>query len=187
MTSSDRPRLPAALKRAVLVEAGHRCAIPTCRQHPTQIHHIEGFARTREHRFVDLIALCATCHDRVTRGQIDQRSVRQYKANLAVLNSRYEPFERRILLDLANQGREGDPGAIVTAGGLTVLFGNLLSDGFVEEWDQYTNEKLGYYRVGFPKASRWKLTESGRRFAERVLGADPLELMDEETEGISLL
>ena len=140
-----------------------------------------------KHRFENLIALCATCHDRVTRRQIDQRSIRQYKANLAVLNSRYEPFERRILLELANQRPEDGPGAIVTAGGLTVLFGNLLNDGFIEEWDQHTNEKLGYYRVGFPKASRWQLTGSGRRFAELLLGAEPLELMDEETEGISLL
>jgi hypothetical protein len=29
-----RPAIPATVKRAVLVEAGHRCAIPTCRQAP---------------------------------------------------------------------------------------------------------------------------------------------------------
>jgi len=44
--------------RAVLVEAGHRCAIPTCRQHPVDVDHIDDWATVKEHRFENLIALC---------------------------------------------------------------------------------------------------------------------------------
>lgn len=170
---TSRPPIPAELERMVFVESGHRCAIPTCRQHPVQIHHIVDWAKSPEHRFENLIALCATCHDRVTRGQIDKKSVRQYKHNLGVLVARYEPFERRILVQLA---RQDPPGAIVTTGGLTVLFGNLLNDGLIEEWDQFpSNEKLGAVRVGFPRASRWVLTETGRNLAMKIIGAEPID------------
>ena len=36
----NRPPIPADIKRKVLVEAGHRCAIPTCRYIEVEIHHI---------------------------------------------------------------------------------------------------------------------------------------------------
>ena len=45
-------------KREDLVEADHRCAIPTCRQTPVEIHHIVPLARVHEHTFDNLIALC---------------------------------------------------------------------------------------------------------------------------------
>ena len=48
----------ARTKREDLVEADHRCAIPTCRQTPVEIHHIVPLARVHEHTFDNLIALC---------------------------------------------------------------------------------------------------------------------------------
>jgi hypothetical protein len=166
----------------VLVEAGDRCAIPTCRQHPVQVHHIEGYALQPEHRFSDLIALCATCHDRVTRGQIDRLAVRRYKANLAILNSRYEPFERRVLLDLAQQA--GERPAFVTPGGLGLFFGNLLADGLIVEQDQMTGEQLPPIRMGFNQVSRWELTAKGRAVAVTILGAELLD-PDDEPAGLT--
>jgi hypothetical protein len=44
-----RPPIPSELYRAVLIEAGHRCAIPTCRQIPIEIAHI----MPKEKEFVD--------------------------------------------------------------------------------------------------------------------------------------
>lgn len=73
----------------MLVEAGHRCAIPTCLASPVVIAHIVPWAKVREHAFPNLIALCPTCHARYDRGEIDRQSMLQYKANLAALNSRY--------------------------------------------------------------------------------------------------
>jgi len=35
-----RENIPAELKRSILVEAGHKCAIPTCRHMEVEIHHI---------------------------------------------------------------------------------------------------------------------------------------------------
>ena len=94
-----RPAIGAALRRQVLIEAGHRCAIPTCRAHPVEIEHIDDWVTVREHRFENLIALCPTCHARKGNrpGQIDRQSLKIYKANLALLNIRYGEYERRLL------------------------------------------------------------------------------------------
>ena len=46
----SRPAIPRDLERALFVEAGHRCAIPTCRAvAPLEIEHIEDWAKVREH------------------------------------------------------------------------------------------------------------------------------------------
>lgn len=93
----DRPDIPTHLRRQVLVEAGHRCAIPTCRQTPVELAHIIPWAKCQKHEFENLIALCPTCHTRFDRGDIDKRSIEMYKQNLSLLNSRYGDYEQRIL------------------------------------------------------------------------------------------
>ena len=92
-----RPAIPAKLKRDVLVEAGHRCAIPTCKATTTEIAYIVPWETVREHTFENLIALCPNCHTRFDRGEVDRRSMQQYKANLGIINGRYGETERRIL------------------------------------------------------------------------------------------
>lgn len=94
---ADRPDIPTHLRRQVLVEAGHRCAIPTCRQPPVELAHIIPWAKCQKHEFENLIALCPTCHTRFDRGDIDKKSMEMYKQNLSVLNSRYGDYEQRIL------------------------------------------------------------------------------------------
>ena len=74
--------IPAKLKRKVLVEAGHRCAIPTCHQKEVQIHHIIPWADCQEHKYENLIALCANCHTRADKNELDRISLRTYKDNL---------------------------------------------------------------------------------------------------------
>jgi HNH endonuclease len=102
----SRPPIPAALKRQVLVEAGHRCAVPTCRQTPVDIHHIVFWENRQDHEFENLIALCPTCHRRVHTGEIDKKSVNLYKHNLSVLNSRYGEYEQRVLQHFVDNPEE---------------------------------------------------------------------------------
>ena len=106
---SKRPPIPRGLRREVEVEAGHRCAIPTCRQTSgLEIHHIVPWAKVREHTFENLILLCAVCHARATKGEIDQTAMKQHKLNLGLMTQRYGDFERRILewfLDAGNLDR----------------------------------------------------------------------------------
>jgi len=80
--SDGRPRIPRELERRILVEAGHRCAIPTCRAYPVEVAHIVPWADVKEHTYENLIALCPTCHARYDRGDIDRSSMRQYKRQL---------------------------------------------------------------------------------------------------------
>ena len=81
---AKRPKVPSELRRRVLIEAGHRCAIPTCRSTPVEIAHIVPWATVRKHEFKNLIALCPTCHTRFDdpHGPIDRKAMKQYKANL---------------------------------------------------------------------------------------------------------
>ena len=97
-STSERRAIPAALKREVLVEAGHRCAIPTCRHTTVEIAHIVPWKKVKEHTFDNLIALCPTCHTLYdTDKKIDQKAMLIYKDNLGLLNGRYSEFERRVL------------------------------------------------------------------------------------------
>ncbi|MFB1044363.1 HNH endonuclease [Streptomyces chrestomyceticus] len=87
--SAKRPAVPRDLRRRVLVEAGHRCAIPTCRATPVEIAHIIPWAKVKKHEFSNLIALCPNCHTHFDspHGPLDRKSMREYKANLNPLLS----------------------------------------------------------------------------------------------------
>lgn len=78
----NRPAVPRQLARDLLVEAGHRCAIPTCRATTLELAHITPWAKTRAHDFDNMIALCPNCHTRFDKGEIDRLSMLQYKAEL---------------------------------------------------------------------------------------------------------
>jgi len=94
---NNRRTIPAALVREVKMESGHRCAIPTCKQTPLDLHHIVPWETCQKHEFDNLIALCPTCHRRAHDGDIDRKSIKMYKHNLSIVNSRYGDYERRIL------------------------------------------------------------------------------------------
>ncbi len=95
-----RPTIRAELKRRVLIEAGHRCAIPTCRHIEVDIHHIIPWSESQAHEYDDLIALCPNCHRRADRGDIDRKSLRIYKASLRNAHDKYSQFEMDTLFDL---------------------------------------------------------------------------------------
>lgn len=85
MPENHRPGIQAELRRRVLLEAGHRCAIPTCKFPDIDVHHIVPWSKCREHRFENLIALCPNCHRRVHKGEIDRKSLLLYKNRLVAL------------------------------------------------------------------------------------------------------
>nr|WP_178118553.1 HNH endonuclease [Pseudomonas sp. SZ57] len=79
----SRAAIPAEVRRAVLVESGHRCAIPRCNETELDVHHIVPWETCRTHDYANLIALCPLCHRRTHKGEIDRKSLMIYKANLA--------------------------------------------------------------------------------------------------------
>ena len=79
-----RPPIPAELERMVLIESGHSCAIPSCKQTPVEICHIEPWSKVKEHKFENLIALCPTHHSRYDNTkEIDRKSMQKYKSMLS--------------------------------------------------------------------------------------------------------
>ncbi|MBW3099163.1 HNH endonuclease [Pseudohoeflea coraliihabitans] len=104
MSCSDgerRPPIPAEIRRRVLVEAGHRCAIPTCRYIEVDIHHIIQWAKCQAHEYDNLIALCPNCHRRADKGEIDRKSLRLYKANLRFAHDKFSQVEIDVLFEVA--------------------------------------------------------------------------------------
>jgi hypothetical protein len=190
-------KIPVALRRLVLVEAGHRCAIPTCRQHPVEVDHIEDWARVKEHRFENLIALCPTCHTRKGEkpGQIDRASLKIYKANLGILNSRYGELERRVLEVFAWRRQQGLEDTLIQLSGtdrISMMY--LVQDGYVEimapgkayitirdgQWSAYaTDVEVG----GAPIFEHYRLTEAGKKFLETWLEARPIDPIADEGDG----
>jgi Protein of unknown function (DUF3298)/HNH endonuclease len=79
---NDRPQIPADLRRRILVEAGHRCAIHSCRHPEVDLHHIVPWEQCKRHEYDNLIALCPNCHRRADSQEIDRSSLRMYKARL---------------------------------------------------------------------------------------------------------
>lgn len=163
-----RDTVTAPIVRAVLVEAGHRCAIPTCGATTTEIAHIVPWAETKDNSFENLIALCPNCHTRYDqKKEIDRLAMKMYKHNLSILKNRYGEFERRLFEVLA---KSGERVFVVGAGG-DLPVANAVKDGFFE--DKHV-EGIGLqlygsngYSKNFPMSFTFWVTDSGVEFLKR--------------------
>lgn len=165
-----RPDIPRELERALLVEAGHRCAIPTCRTVvPLIIEHIDDWAKVKEHRFENMIVLCANCHGLKGDGprKLDRKALRQYKINLGVVNSRYGDIERRVLEFFAVNPGIND---IILPGGLDILLLYLVKDRLLAKIPPAGSTYFG----SVPMQQGYMLTSAGREFVGRWAAAQPV-------------
>jgi hypothetical protein len=142
----------------------------------------------KAHAVENLIALCPTCHTRYDNGDIDRISMRQYKANLAILNNRYTDIERQLLrafvrkLDVAKGFVPS-----VTAAGLADLVGigrvriysemdwmlvNLVDDGLITFRDH--EHRVLQEQERALNAKVVELTAKGAEFLEHWMSAEPL-------------
>jgi len=72
----SRQKIPHNIRSDVLVEAGYRCAVPTCRGIlAIDIHHIVPVKEGGPNELFNLIALCPTCHALYERGVIDKTAI----------------------------------------------------------------------------------------------------------------
>ena len=124
----SRPPIPADLKRRVLVEAGHRCAIPTCRYITVELHHIVPWETCQDHDYHNLIALCPNCHNRADRGDIDRKSLRIYKASLRFTHDKFSQFEVDTLSEACKLPINA---GISYPRGMELLVKRLVDSGFV--------------------------------------------------------
>ena len=126
--TENRPPIPADLERRVLLEAGHRCAIPTCRHIEVEIHHIIPWNKCKKHEYENLIALCPNCHKRADSDDIDRKSLRAYKANLRLAHDKFSNFEVDMLFGLHNK----PDGWFEVPHFLLLLINRILQAGYVQ-------------------------------------------------------
>lgn len=161
-----RKAIPAEIRRTVLVEAGHRCSIPTCRQMVgVELHHITPWAKCHEHKADNLIALCSTCHARVHEGKIDEVSLRMYKANLQKLHDVYTQLEVDVLFEAFHKG------SVPFANYLLIFVKRLLDSELI------VSKNPGVYIMsGGVNASpcHLALTDKGREYVKALIQADEL-------------
>jgi hypothetical protein len=163
-----RDTVPAKVVRSVLVEAGHRCAIPTCRATTTEIAHIVPWAESQDNSSENLIALCPTCHTRYDqKKEIDRLAMKMYKHNLGILNNRYGDFERRLFEVLATTGER----VFVLGAAGNLLVANAVKDRFFE--DKHV-EGMGFevkgsngFSKNFPMTFTYWVTDAGVEFIKR--------------------
>jgi hypothetical protein len=150
-------RVPTARKRMVLVEAGHRCAIPTCRHPTTEIAHIVPESQSHDDTFENLIALCAKCQKK----EIDRQSIRMYKRNLEILNSRYSDFERRVFDQIA----ETDRRSFIVEAGLEIPLLHSVNDGLLKRVELVP----AAIQRGAPTQYKYEVTDEGLDFVNRYI------------------
>jgi hypothetical protein len=154
MATPQRPPIPAALERLLLVECGHRCAIPTCRQHPVELAHIIPWAQVKVHKFENLIALCPTCHTRYDNGEIDRQSMRTYKLNLLLVHSRYGDLEQRLIRMLVKDRTTDE---FWWFADMQILLPYLLDDGLIQDTGKMRKQ-------GGLVQKLYKLTKNGQMY-----------------------
>jgi hypothetical protein len=150
-----------ARQRMALVEAGHRCAIPTCRHPTTEIAHIVPESQSHDDSFANLIALCPKCQNK----EIDAQRIRMYKHNLEILNSRYSDLERRVFEQIA----ETDRRSFIVEAGLEIPLLHAVNDGLLKrvELAPVANQQ------GEPTQHKYEVTDEGLAFINRyVCGED---------------
>ena len=159
--TESRPPIPADIKRRVLVEAGHRCAIPTCRHIEVEVHHIVPWAKCMTHEYDNLIALCPNCHSRADRKDIDPTSLRLYKINLRFAHDKFSQLEIDVLFEanLCQPGQSMDWPPF-----MRILIKRILDAGFVEIPDRQNGGVfVNKMRID---PDRLFITDKGREFIQ---------------------
>lgn len=162
MGKENRPAIDSELRRKILVEAGHRCAIPTCRNIHVDIHHIIPWEKCKKHEYTNLIALCPNCHRMAEKEEIDKKSLRLYKNNLRLLYDKFTIFEIDILFELNNLPKEK---AIQFPPYLILLVKRLIDAGHIEWIKTLTGVIIGGMKSN---PDYLKITPSGKEFVKNL-------------------
>jgi len=160
--------IPAEIRRAVLLEAGHACAIPTCQFPATEFAHIEPYAKVRRHEVSNIVALCPNHHHLFDQKKsIDRKAIKLYKTKLQFLNHRYTRYELRVLALLAQKE------AVVASGEIETM--GLLMDGLIVNAKTFETQSIvitdnasgrTVFEDAFVQSFAARLTEKGRDFIE---------------------
>jgi hypothetical protein len=168
-----RKRLPIDVKQQVLIEAGYRCAVPTCRNIlALDLHHIEELKQGGSDDPANLIALCPTCHALFHRKIISLEAVRFWKGMLVSLT---QAFDRSTIDDLLFLSLPPTSNLPISGDGV-LKFTRLIGAGLAKF------EVAG--RQGWEMFYAVRLTPKGQAFVDAWKHGDPAAL--EQAEAMSI-
>ena len=168
-----RKAIPQSIRQDVLIEAGYRCAVPTCRTIlAIDLHHIVEVAKGGGNEKSNLLALCPTCHALFHRDEISREAIRVWKGVLVSLNEGFDRDTKDKLLFLSRKERPH----FFSADGV-LHFTNLIAAGLAK----CGSERLELHARGRGadiSKSRWPvdLTERGKLLVEAWEKGDCLAL-----------
>lgn len=99
---NNRPAIPIEIRREVLFEARHHCAV-CCESLPLEYAHIIPWSDTQDHSVPNLIALCANCHSRADKEKWGDSYLKRYKDKPCILERNTLPPmspEQKMIVDL---------------------------------------------------------------------------------------
>ena len=159
-----RKAIPQSIRQDVLIEAGYRCAVPTCRTIlAIDLHHIVEVAEGGGNEKSNLLALCPTCHALFHRGEISREAIRVWKGVLVSLNEGFDRDTKDKLLFLSHKDRPH----LYSAEGV-LHFTNLIAAGLAKcGSERLESHARGGHGADISK-SRWpvELTERGKLLVE---------------------
>lgn len=165
--------------------------------------HIIPWSKVREHAFENMIVLCSVDHFRFDQGEIPKESIYTYKQNLAVINGRYNDFERRMLERFHESGIDSTIELDYSAN-TELSVRNLVRDGVVSVFTPAQHQvvtsmpghttifALGNNQAAPGGAQRrggfdaYSLTESGKRLICRWFDAELIDDDDDRPEVVVL-
>jgi hypothetical protein len=103
MATRGRTHIAVDVTREVLIEAGYRCGVPTCRTIlAIDLHHMVEVSEGGGNTVSNLLALCPTCHALFHRGTISRDAIYAWKGVLVALGAAFdkEAIDRLLFLSL---------------------------------------------------------------------------------------
>ncbi len=165
--SKRRASIPSSVRRAVLIEAGYRCAVPSCRTLITlDIHHIVEVREDGGNTLGNLLALCPNCHALFTRGEITREAIESWKGVLVALNQAFDKETVSFLVFL------GTPEArnLVVSGDGVLRFAHLVGAGLATCQLKWSDQG------SFDQRLSVQLTDKGRRLLDAWTSGNRTEL-----------
>jgi hypothetical protein len=169
----------------VLLEAGYKCASPTCRHILTlELHHIVWVKNGGQNDPGNLLALCPNCHSLHTHGHIPAQAIQTWKSLLLALNSANHGTADLLLVLAADEARVAaaeDPAKVAppyrfTGDGLPALAG-LLTSGIIKVSSRFSGANA--WGSSMP-SFEVRLTEKGRRLVAAWQSGGAIDANDSE-------
>ena len=170
---TKRKHIPQSVRQTALIEAGYRCAVPTCRTIlAIDLHHIVEVSEGGGNDISNLLALCPTCHALFHRNVITLEAIRVWKGVLVSLNEGFDRETKDKLLFLVAKNRP----AHYSAEGV-LNYSGLIAAGLAK----CGHEQLEVHARGHgadKSKSRWSvdLTERGKLLIAAWKKGDPKAL-----------